>query len=79
MKLQRKKQNSDREKLKQEILEENPPLKVLSEEEKEQRWNQIFGTDLDTHPMYQNKIRSTRSLIPRQAHPRRTTPRRFLS
>ncbi|MGP8201409.1 MAG: tetratricopeptide repeat protein [Limisphaerales bacterium] len=55
LKLQRKKQNSDREKLKQEILEENPPLEVLSEEEKEQRWNQIFGTDLDAHPMYQNR------------------------
>jgi hypothetical protein len=37
LKLQRKKQHSDREKLKQEILKENPPHEVLSDEEKERR------------------------------------------
>jgi hypothetical protein len=51
LKLQRKKQHSDREKLKQEILKENPPREVLSDEEKERRWNQIFGISPDTHPM----------------------------
>jgi hypothetical protein len=51
LKLQRKKQQSDREKLKQEILKENPPPEVLSDEEKERRWNQIFGISPDTQPM----------------------------
>ena len=41
LKLQRKKQQSDREKLKQEILNENPPLEALSDEEKERRWTSI--------------------------------------
>jgi hypothetical protein len=52
LKLQRKKQHSDREKLKQEILKENPPREVLSDEEKERRWNQIFGISPDTHPVH---------------------------
>jgi hypothetical protein len=52
LKLRRKKQQSDREKLKQEILKENPPPEVLSDEEKERRWNEIFGINPDSHPMY---------------------------
>jgi hypothetical protein len=55
LKLQRKKQQADREKLKQEILKENPPLEVLSEEEQQQRWDEIFGTNPDTHPMNQKR------------------------
>ena len=51
LKLQRKKQHYDREKLKQEILKENPPREVLSDEEKERRWNQIFGICPDSHPV----------------------------
>jgi hypothetical protein len=50
--LLRKKQHSDREKLKQEILKENPPREVLSDEEKERRWNQIFGICPDSYPMH---------------------------
>ncbi len=53
LKLQRQKQQSDREKLKEEILKENPPLQVLSDEEKERRWNEIFGINPDSYPMYQ--------------------------
>jgi hypothetical protein len=49
--LQRQKQETDRAKLKQEILEENPPLEAMSDEEKEERWNQIFGINPDSHPM----------------------------
>jgi hypothetical protein len=52
LKLQRKKQHSDREKLKQEILKENPPPEVLSDEEKERRWNQIFGISPESHSLY---------------------------
>ena len=54
LKLQRKKQQSDREKLKQEILKENPPLEVLSDEEKERRWDQIFGVFPGAQPLCQN-------------------------
>lgn len=52
LKLQHQKQQSDREKLKQEILKENPPPQVLSDEEKERRWKQIFGINPDSHSMY---------------------------
>jgi hypothetical protein len=52
LELQRQKQQSDREKLKEEILKENPPVQVLSDEEKERRWNQIFGINPDSYPMY---------------------------
>jgi hypothetical protein len=55
LKLQRKKQQSDREKLKQEILKENPPRKVLSPEEKQRRYQEILGIDPDTHPMCRNR------------------------
>ena len=54
LKLQRKKQQSDREKLKQEILDENPPPKKLSPDEKQRRVAEILGINLDTHPMYRN-------------------------
>jgi hypothetical protein len=52
LKLQRKKQHSDREELKQEILKETPPREVLSDEEKERRWNEIFGINPDPQPVY---------------------------
>jgi hypothetical protein len=55
LKLQSKKQQSDREKLKQEILKENPPRKVLSPEEKARRYQEILGIDPDTYPTCQNK------------------------
>ena len=32
--------------------EKNPPLPALSEEEKERRFDEIFGIDRSTHPMY---------------------------
>jgi hypothetical protein len=51
--LQRAKQESQREKLKEEVRKENPPSPVLSEEEVEARWCQIFGINRETHPMFQ--------------------------
>lgn len=50
--LQQRKQESQREKMKEEILKENPPPKVLSDEEKDRRWRQIFGIDQNSHPAY---------------------------
>jgi hypothetical protein len=68
LKLQRKKQQSDREKLKQEILKENPPPEILSDEEKERRWDEIFGIDRNTHPMY-NKNKNRFDPEPEPADP----------
>jgi Sel1 repeat-containing protein len=36
-------------------VEEDPPLPPMSEEEKERHYAQIFGFDLESHPMYQKK------------------------
>ena len=54
LKLLRQKNARERKKEKLEV-EEDPPLPPMSEEEKERHYAQIFGFDLESHPMYQKK------------------------
>jgi hypothetical protein len=51
MQLQRMKFENQREKLKEEIRKENPPTPILSDEEKDRQWRQIFGINPENYPM----------------------------
>jgi len=55
LKLLRQKNARERKKEKLAVEEEDPPLPPMSEEEKERHYAQIFGFDLESHPMYQKK------------------------
>ena len=55
LKLQKQKQESSRENLKEEIRKENPPPEALSDEEQEAEWRRIFGMRPETHSKYQSR------------------------
>ena len=55
LKLQKQKQESSRENLKEEIRKENPPPEAMSDEEQEAEWRRIFGMRPETHSKYQSR------------------------
>ena len=68
--LQRQKQEITRARLKEEIRQENPPAKAMTEEEQEDAWRQIFGMQPKERPFYEEEpLASAEPTLPQESEP----------